>query len=234
MEPGRTERSAVVILLLLAGAAAFHFSNACTDDAFITFRYAENFARGKGLVFNPGERVEGYSNFLFAVLLALLAKLGMTGFPHGMLVLSKAIGSASGLGTALVVYSASGLLRRRDHPIVVRLLAFVLIATAMQFVNWAVGGLETTFCALLVALAQYFNLRSLKWKSTERNSQSSLFLISSVFYLLASLTRPEIPVLFAASVLTTGILFIARRWSISRLIPGIHLQPFADCGEIAE
>ncbi|MGO8788779.1 MAG: hypothetical protein ACLQVL_15550 [Terriglobia bacterium] len=35
------------------------------DDAFISYRYAENLARGEGLVFNPGERVEGYSNLLY-------------------------------------------------------------------------------------------------------------------------------------------------------------------------
>ncbi len=34
------------------------------DDAFISFRYAENLVQGKGLVYNEGERVEGYTNFL--------------------------------------------------------------------------------------------------------------------------------------------------------------------------
>jgi len=29
------------------------------DDAYISMRYAENFAAGKGLVYNEGERVEG-------------------------------------------------------------------------------------------------------------------------------------------------------------------------------
>ena len=31
------------------------------DDAFISFRYARNLVEGHGLVFNVGERVEGYS-----------------------------------------------------------------------------------------------------------------------------------------------------------------------------
>jgi arabinofuranosyltransferase len=39
------------------------------DDAYISYRYARNLARGYGLVFNPGERVEGYSNFLYVLLL---------------------------------------------------------------------------------------------------------------------------------------------------------------------
>jgi len=35
------------------------------DDAYISFRYVRNFVEGRGLVFNPGERVEGYTNFLW-------------------------------------------------------------------------------------------------------------------------------------------------------------------------
>src|SRR5262245_54883150 len=37
------------------------------DDAYISYRFARNLARGLGLVYNPGERVEGYTNFLWTV-----------------------------------------------------------------------------------------------------------------------------------------------------------------------
>lgn len=40
-----------------------------SDDAFISYRYASNFFSGHGLVFNPGEAVEGYSNFLYVLLM---------------------------------------------------------------------------------------------------------------------------------------------------------------------
>ena len=39
------------------------------DDAFISFRYSYNFARGRGLVFNAGEYVEGFTNLLWTLLL---------------------------------------------------------------------------------------------------------------------------------------------------------------------
>ena len=48
------------------------------DDAFISFRYAQNLNDGHGLVFNPGERVEGYSNLLWVLLTAFGMKLGLT------------------------------------------------------------------------------------------------------------------------------------------------------------
>ena len=37
------------------------------DDAFISYRYAEHLASGMGLVYNTGEAVEGYTNFLDAL-----------------------------------------------------------------------------------------------------------------------------------------------------------------------
>ena len=39
-----------------------------SDDAYISFRYAENLFNGKGLVYNPGEFVEGYSNLLYLLI----------------------------------------------------------------------------------------------------------------------------------------------------------------------
>jgi hypothetical protein len=39
------------------------------DDAYISYRYAQNLAQGNGLVFHRGERVEGYSNFLYVLMM---------------------------------------------------------------------------------------------------------------------------------------------------------------------
>lgn len=41
------------------------------DDAYISFVYARNLYEGSGFVFNVGERVEGYTNFLWTLLLSL-------------------------------------------------------------------------------------------------------------------------------------------------------------------
>jgi len=40
------------------------------DDPMISMRYARNLAQGHGLVYNPGEPVEGYTNFLWALCMA--------------------------------------------------------------------------------------------------------------------------------------------------------------------
>jgi hypothetical protein len=58
--------AAVVAGVILAGLRSW-----MCDDAFITFRYADNLVRGHGLVFNAGERVEGYTNFSWTLWTAL-------------------------------------------------------------------------------------------------------------------------------------------------------------------
>jgi hypothetical protein len=57
---------------LLAVFSVWRFGGWTVDDFYITYRYAENLARGLGLVYNPGERVFGVTDPGLAVLLGLL------------------------------------------------------------------------------------------------------------------------------------------------------------------
>ena len=78
--PPRAARLPVWTWLALAPwailAARFWF---VTDDAYITFRYARNWAEGFGLRYNLGEHVpvEGYSNFLWTAVCAAFVRLGL-------------------------------------------------------------------------------------------------------------------------------------------------------------
>ncbi|MBP6743246.1 MAG: hypothetical protein KA244_10365, partial [Deltaproteobacteria bacterium] len=57
----------VASVVLVAHSLRFDF---VTDDAFISFVYAKNLVEHGALVFNLDERVEGYTNFLWTLLLA--------------------------------------------------------------------------------------------------------------------------------------------------------------------
>src|SRR5438105_15822381 len=76
-------RRLLPVLLVVVLVAAFFavalplFDRCLDDDSFISFRYARNLLRGDGLVYNPGERVEGYTNFLWVVLSAGAMGLGV-------------------------------------------------------------------------------------------------------------------------------------------------------------
>lgn len=71
---GAYRRGVVGLMLALAAGCtyvAFFGGEWGFDDAYISYRYAGNLLDGHGLVFNPGERVEGYTNFLYVLLMAL-------------------------------------------------------------------------------------------------------------------------------------------------------------------
>ncbi len=73
--------SIVILAAAMAFAHAWSLRWTC-DDAFISFRYAQNLADGHGLVFNldPAEApVEGYTNFAWNMWLALGAAIGFAG-----------------------------------------------------------------------------------------------------------------------------------------------------------
>ena len=72
----RTHVLAVAALVAACGAAAWSADPVAYDDAYISYRYADNAVRGLGVVFNPGERVEGYTNFAWTAIHALPERLG--------------------------------------------------------------------------------------------------------------------------------------------------------------
>src|SRR5687767_8859993 len=94
--PGNPQAGPVVfaaaVALLLGRAAHLWNPYLVVDDAFISFRYADNLARGLGLVYNSGERVEGYTNFLWTVLLAGGAAVGIQ-----LPLLAVALAAAAGV-----------------------------------------------------------------------------------------------------------------------------------------
>jgi hypothetical protein len=138
---------ALAIALYVAHALRFDF---LIDDAYITFRYARNLVEGYGLVYNPlGERVEGYSNPLWAWLLALGLKLGAQ--PEST---SSLLGFASGLGVLILVRQAC--LRCLGGGPLVRWLSAVPVvhlAAHRSFAAWTTGGLETRMHSWLLLLA---------------------------------------------------------------------------------
>ena len=72
-------RALIVILIVCAGffiwlCADFDFFQ---DDAYISFRYIQNYLDGHGLVFNYGERIEGFTNFGWVAFLLAWAVCGV-------------------------------------------------------------------------------------------------------------------------------------------------------------
>src|SRR5688572_15725672 len=67
----------LVIALYALFRAIKWFWGFVQDDTYISLRYSWNFAHGNGLVFNIGEKVEGFSNFLWVIFAGVMIKIGV-------------------------------------------------------------------------------------------------------------------------------------------------------------
>jgi arabinofuranosyltransferase len=164
--------------------AATHF---LCDDAFIAFRYARNLVDGRGLVFNPGERVEGYTDFLWVLELAGLWRLGVR--PE---VAAPALSLALTTATLALV---AALARRAVAPprqLAATWIAVGLVACSPSFAVWSTSGLETrqfTFCVVAGA-----------WLLARQPASAVHAFAASLAFGAAELTRPEGLLLFGVAV----------------------------------
>jgi len=109
-----------------------------TDDAYISFRYAKNWAQGLGLRFNPGDHVpvEGYSNFLWVLLGAGFEKIGI---PSPVVLPGLSLLCGAGL-----VYTTWQVARDRFQLEGWALTGAVsAVALSPAVVIWSTGGLAT-------------------------------------------------------------------------------------------
>ncbi len=184
----------VVLLALLFEAILFAY---LVDDSFISYRYAANLKAGHGLVFNPGERVEGYSNFLWVALLAGFMWLGAS-----PILVSKILGVLLSIGSLFLVFRISKAVSERKGAFV--LASVLLTAIDIGFARWSVSGMETQLAAFLLLASLFFFMRE--------NEADSIFPVSGFLLGLLSLTRPEAPLLFLAA-LSVRLWRRRKRWS---------------------
>ena len=129
------------------------YVNLC-DDAFISMRYARNFASGLGLVYNAGEHVEGYTNPLWTVLMSIPLALGVHEGAAPAFVLL--VGGVLMLGCA---FFARRLLARWRVPPALQVLALVAMLLDASLLDFALKGLETPLMAACAMAVTYGALR---------------------------------------------------------------------------
>ena len=204
----RAERAALVVIacaaaaLLYVGWRTFWF---LTDDAFISYRYISNSLLGHGYVWNPPpfQPVEGYTNFLWIVLLDLVWRLLGVAPPES----ANLIALAFSFGT--VVIAAALTLRipwsRSLEAYRIPCVALVLLGILgnRSFLAWTSSGLETAMFNFLVLSWLYFVL-------TKPVNGLWVFATTASSSLLA-LTRPDGLLFVAATFASIAIATIRSR-----------------------
>ncbi|MDP4219052.1 MAG: hypothetical protein Q8916_01615 [Bacteroidota bacterium] len=154
-----------------------------SDDAFITYRYVKNFVEGHGIVYNPGEYVEGYTHFLWLLILSVAKAIGLDPVDASMWL---GIAAYTGILILFLIISRKEQ-KRNSHseqnsffiP-----LAALLLALNYDMAVWASGGLETALYTFLISLSFF------TWFYTELETKKKL-LTTGCILLLATLTRPD-------------------------------------------
>ncbi len=187
--------TAAALSILIAEFVAHRYDLGPIDDAYISFRYAKNWATGRGLCYNPGERVEGYTNFLWVALNAALIRAGVEPLTAQAL-LGRAAHAA--LAATLTIFLA-----RRAYP---GRTAFagagaIAITSHVALIAWAVSGMETILLALLVTTG-------ILLAATTASPRHAA--IAAALLVLAALTRPDAVVFFPVGCL--AVLLAARAW----------------------
>jgi hypothetical protein len=170
-------KSQGVLIALALLILAFHmmiYWDTMVDDTFISFRYSKNLAQGLGPVYNPGERVEGVTNFLWVAILAIPSAIGWD-----LGVIARILGLLSTL-TAFGLLTIRNPWLSNDYG---RIWAGMLFASSAPVACWASGGLETPLFALVILAAV------LRLFHEEAHNRSGW--LSGILFALAGMTRPE-------------------------------------------
>ena len=181
------------VTAIAAESVAAHYRYGPVDDAFISLRYAANWATGRGLCFNPGEFVEGYTNFFLVLIEAGAIRCGA----HPVLAMSL-VGRAS-LACLGGLLAAFVFVHVFPGAVLTAITAGALSALNAVLICWSFSGMETTLLALLLVAAMMAVLAA---KATPGA------ILAAGCLVLAAMTRPDAVVFVPAAAV---VLYLRRR-----------------------
>ncbi len=159
------------------------------DDTYISLRYARNLIEGQGLVMNPGQKVEGYTNFLWTMIMALALK-----WTDDAVSFMRGLGFALSLATALLLFlTAKKMLPPNRWA---RGWSTVLFATSPIVGLWTTSGMETPLMTFWVASLLFIHAHETALPSDKNQARKNWGLCCGLILALAELTRPEGKALF--------------------------------------
>lgn len=142
---------AIVSLIFILFFHSAYYFGLIIDDAFITFRVANNFVNGKGLVYNLGERVEAYSNFLWTLLISGGMLLGLSPF-----ITSKILGF---LFAIITVYIIGKILKLLNCKFWIIWCCLLTLSLNSFYIYWTQSGMENSLHIFLLTFAYYLFIR---------------------------------------------------------------------------
>ena len=145
------ESAIFLVAAILWPALYAYYTQQIWEDFFITFRHSQNLVEGHGLVYQPGERVHGFTSPIGVLLPAALLKVatwfGSTGY-EGPLLIFRAMGTLAYAGGGWFILRA--MQREPECGWASRWLFAALYLLDVKAVGFSVNGMETGFMLLFV------------------------------------------------------------------------------------
>jgi len=182
------------------------------DDAMISMRYAWNFSHGLGLVWNQGERVEGYTNLLMVLLMSITTLL----FDKSRAALAVQLsGIPIMLGIAWLTTRIFRFINRDQEtgsPELMGCILFLAVLAYYPLSFWSLTGMETGLLALLLLGSIYASLLYIE-------KQKPIFLLlTSVLLGFAFLTRNDAFIYAAWTFIYLGATTLHKRADLQRFV----------------
>lgn len=168
------------------------------DDAYISLKYAYNLYHYGELNYYPGYKVEGYTNFLWTVLISFAYVLNIEPVAY-----VKLLGFLSGIGLIFVVYLLAVSFFKNKLTASILALAIGINSQIAYMSSW---GLETTFYIFLYTLASLCYVRN-------------QLILSSLIIALSAMTRLEILAFFAFMLFFDYIKYKDIKRSFKLILP---------------
>jgi len=182
----------ILFVIIISSVSLLYFlQDFYHDDAYIALRYAQNFLNGNGLVWNIGERVEGYTSLLWILLAVSLAKFGIN-----IVFASRILGIVSLIGVYVILI----VMKKNEGWY-----SSLLIASNGAVIAWSIGGLETSGFAFLITACLLYSERLMN------GNHSLYFLVLGLLYGIAVLCRPETILFFAVAIIWFMALWVLKK-----------------------
>ena len=192
----RTNIIVGIILSLLFAVLLSLYWDFVLDDAFITFRYAQNLINNEGLVWNVSEDpVEGYTSFLWVVINALFLY-----FHLDPVTFSKIISSLAALVIIWILLFAS---KKIDWWLVVVFVSTIALSPPFAFLTMQC--METAITTLFIVIAAQLSLVIM----SNPSKRHIIYLYGTV--LLGFLSRPDTAIFNGGLILGLITMFILKK-----------------------
>ncbi|MEA1981757.1 MAG: hypothetical protein U9N54_12410, partial [candidate division Zixibacteria bacterium] len=146
------KKSVILFFTAIIVRIVFHYFTGFTaDDAFITFRYAENLASGEGYVYNISQPVFGSSTPLFVLILSLFSLMSVSPIKASFIVSLAASGF-----TALLLYRFAHHLRFAKFSVLPSLLYIFF----PRVIPAETSGMETALFTFFIVASFYLNRKN--------------------------------------------------------------------------